>query len=149
VQCQTSYTASFANGHSLMVWFKPNYLASNINILFSHGLHYISFHFSGNRPFHSARINGVQISINGNTVVSIGNWYLITGTFDNTNLKVYLNDKLDGILNNPGSDTIDSSCRIGLHRWGSYASNGLIDEVRIYNRALSDQEIKALYEATK
>jgi hypothetical protein len=26
---------------------------------------------------------------------------------------------------------------------------GIIDEVRIYNRALSDSEIKALYEATK
>jgi len=30
-----------------------------------------------------------------------------------------------------------------------YFANGLIDEVRIYNRALSDDEIKALYEATK
>jgi hypothetical protein len=31
---------------------------------------------------------------------------------------------------------------------GSYF-NGLIDEVRIYNRALSDAEIKVLYDATK
>jgi hypothetical protein len=27
--------------------------------------------------------------------------------------------------------------------------NGIIDELRVYNRALSDSEIKALYEATK
>jgi hypothetical protein len=27
--------------------------------------------------------------------------------------------------------------------------NGIIDEVRVYNRALSDSEIKVLYEATK
>jgi energy-converting hydrogenase Eha subunit F len=26
---------------------------------------------------------------------------------------------------------------------------GIIDEIRIYNRALSDSEIKALYEATR
>jgi hypothetical protein len=26
---------------------------------------------------------------------------------------------------------------------------GLIDDVRVYNRALSDSEIKALYDATK
>ena len=37
---------------------------------------------------------------------------------------------------------------IGHYGWGSYWP-GLIDEVRIYNRALSDAEIKALYEATK
>jgi|GEM_PF-7074660 len=27
--------------------------------------------------------------------------------------------------------------------------NGIIDELRVYNRALSDSEIKALYDATK
>jgi hypothetical protein len=27
--------------------------------------------------------------------------------------------------------------------------DGIIDEVRVYNRALSDSEIKALYEATR
>jgi hypothetical protein len=30
-----------------------------------------------------------------------------------------------------------------------YFTRGLIDEVRIYNRALSNAEIKALYDATK
>jgi len=36
--------------------------------------------------------------------------------------------------------------------WGyypNYHTNGIIDEVRIYNRALSDSEIKALHSATK
>jgi len=32
---------------------------------------------------------------------------------------------------------------------GGHAITGLIDEVRLYNRALSDAEIKALYDATK
>jgi hypothetical protein len=38
---------------------------------------------------------------------------------------------------------------IGRYSLPGYIFNGLIDEVRIYNRALSDSEIKALYEATK
>jgi hypothetical protein len=36
---------------------------------------------------------------------------------------------------------------IGGYSPSSYLFNGLIDEVRIYNRALSDDEIKALYQA--
>mgnify|MGYP001772974875 CR=1 FL=1 len=31
----------------------------------------------------------------------------------------------------------------------SYAFRDIIDEFRVYNRALSDAEIKALYDATK
>jgi hypothetical protein len=43
-----------------------------------------------------------------------------------------------------------SEIYLGLYWWSCLdASHGLFDEFRIYNRALSDSEIKALYEATK
>jgi hypothetical protein len=37
---------------------------------------------------------------------------------------------------------------VGIRGYGSYFP-GLVDEFRVYNRALSDSEIKALYDATK
>ena len=36
-----------------------------------------------------------------------------------------------------------------VHCWWNWVFNWLIDEVRIYNRALSDSEIYALYNATR
>jgi hypothetical protein len=38
---------------------------------------------------------------------------------------------------------------MGTRVYPSEFFNGLIDEVRVYNKALSDSEIKALYDATK
>ena len=63
----------------------------------------------------------------------------------------------DGVQKNSGSLTGSfgniSRLHFGIYDvyWcgAGHAITGLIDEVRIYNRALSDSEIKALYEATK
>jgi hypothetical protein len=63
----TQFTAP--NGHNIILWFKPNSLASGINILASFDLPYVSFHLSGNKPFHYAKINGIQVSIQGQTVI--------------------------------------------------------------------------------
>jgi hypothetical protein len=61
--------------------------------------------------------------------------------------RIYLNNVVDA-QDNPSSAYQGSS----LIKVGVYSSsyfNGLIDEVQIYNRALTNQEIKAIYEATK
>jgi len=48
-----------------------------------------------------------------------------------------------------GSIAITSSnVRIGGHPTGSYYLNGSLDDVRIYNRALSADEIQALYSSS-
>ncbi len=64
-------------------------------------------------------------------------------------MKVYLNGKLDGIAGpylTPGNYNYD----MFIGKWtssSSYLFNGLIDEVKIYNRALTDNEIKQDYNA--
>lgn len=82
-----------------------------------------------------------------------GQWYMVYGTYDTgANRQGYLTNKGSygsgssggttgtGTLSNYGSDV----CQIGSIRntSGSYF-NGRIDDVRIYNRALSDDEIRA------
>jgi len=82
--------------------------------------------------------------------VSVGNWYFIALTYDGTSFQKYFNGNIDG-------STITESLLAG----GSYPAyigsydgngafiNGSIDDVRIYNRALSEQEVKDLYNSTK
>jgi len=79
-----------------------------------------------------------------------GKWHHWVGTFDGRYLKIYV----DGILRGT-RDTGGTTIRVTagqplhiMHGYGGYIK-GLIDEVRIYNRALSADEIKALYDATK
>ncbi len=72
-------------------------------------------------------------------------------TYDRVNGKIYV----DGILRAMEAETRPIptdptyALQVGRRPNSTLYYNGLIDEVRIYNRALSDAEIKALYDATK
>jgi len=78
-------------------------------------------------------------------------WEFIASSWDKNLMKAYLNGNQIGTRSFMGplrdnSYPIQIGGQTGV-TW--YFANGTIDEVRIYNRALSDEEIKALYEATK
>jgi hypothetical protein len=89
--------------------------------------------------------SGCMSGIFGNS----GEWAHIAATFYGSNVVLYLNGNpiktCSGVTLSTGSDYR----RIGTRINNSWWFNGLIDEVRIYNRALSASEIKALYEATR
>jgi len=81
--------------------------------------------------------------------VPIGSWTHITFTFDSANWKLYLDGNLEG--SHAEAKTITSrdwKLLIGMRNSDGnqeYSFNGLIDEVRIYNRALTAAEISDLY----
>ncbi len=77
-------------------------------------------------------------------------WYHVVGTYNNNSIKIYVNGQLEGsekigsVIPYVGSTPLT----IGYFPYtesGSFSFNGLIDEVRIYNRALSDSEVTQLY----
>jgi len=86
--------------------------------------------------------------------IPINEWVFVAGVLTPSKVSLYLNGELKTSSSHSlGSISYENyPIRIGslsyISRLG-YPLNGLIDEVRIYNRALSDSEIKALYEATK
>jgi len=76
-------------------------------------------------------------------------WYHVTVTYDsnglNGNLKMYINGEFFK-SNQVSGNITDPTSSLSI---GSNGSNDIIDEVRVYNRALSDAEIAAIYNATK
>jgi hypothetical protein len=95
---------------------------------------------------------GWDLSSYGN-VWNYNNWTLITTVLNrNRNyLKIFVDGTLkSGIRTTQPSYNRTAPLQIGDWQWWRTPPNGvIIDEVRIYNRALSDSEIKALYDATK
>jgi len=80
------------------------------------------------------------------------NWHHFVGTYDGTTVKLYIDTVVRG--DTPalsGSIRTESSgLAIGaVGDSGGGPTPGLIDEVRIYNRALSAEEIRRLYNLTK
>lgn len=89
------------------------------------------------------------------TILTDGTWAHIVGTFDGTNVKLYVNDILRDTNNYPGSITYTSLTTplcVGLDPGASSCSGspfqGSINDIRIYNRALSAGEVQALYNSS-
>ena len=81
----------------------------------------------------------------GATVLSSGIWYHVCGTFDGaTANRVYLNGVFDGSNTGDSTNSVSGSFNIGASTLLNYFTNGSIDDVRIYSRALSQPEIRLL-----
>ncbi len=86
------------------------------------------------------KVNGAG-TLDSNVVPTVGQWYHVVGTHDGTIAKVYI----DGELKSSGSRGT-SIFSTGVWLAGMIETyDGKLDEVRIYNRALSYSEIKSHY----
>jgi hypothetical protein len=95
-----------------------------------------------------------RVSMAGPTALDVtitqpatGLWHHIVGSYDTINgVRTYLNGILRNTTAAGGSLTTNSDVLLTGDVVGhAYEFNGLIDDVRIYNRALSADEIKRLY----
>jgi len=135
---------------SVSAWIKSNNISRNEGILYiGTGLGAIGeFEIAKNTGEIFVRIdrNGVYVAT-GSLSGYEGNWLHVTGTYDGTNVKLYFNGELvdsyahSVSLSFTGDDPIIGS----YYTKGSFNFNGDIDEVRVYNRALSDREVAYLY----
>jgi subtilisin family serine protease len=86
----------------------------------------------------------------GDTVpIQLGRWYHIAGVYDGAHLLVYTNGQLAASASASGSIIPSvNTLRIGSDPTDpSRGFKGSVDEVSIYNRALSSNEIAAIYAA--
>ncbi|MCL5010687.1 MAG: hypothetical protein M1127_00535 [Patescibacteria group bacterium] len=75
---------------------------------------------------------------------SLDTWYHIVGTFDGVNTKIYVNG-VKGVDGTPKASLNNGTATLKIGSVDSaYFFNGLIDDVRIYNYALTPQEISQL-----
>ena len=139
-------------GFTYSAWIKPSSFNSAYNMFMGQMLPYFNVYNSGgsdNRLHMSMNAGGGQQSVFGDThSITTNQWYYVAATYDSQGyMKVYLNGKLDGTAGpymvpyNYGND-------LYFGTWegaGSYPFNGLIDEVKIYNTALTAEEIKQDY----
>ena len=85
-------------------------------------------------------------SINGVTAVGLDEWHHVAGTYDGANINLYLDGSLDATVAttspigvNAANVLLGENPEAAGRNW-----DGLIDDVRVYNRALSAAEIGEL-----
>jgi hypothetical protein len=90
--------------------------------------------------------DGDSNGFRGDTVLNTGQWYHVAGTWDGAQVRIYLNGILDNDPPDSYSLTLNTDTRdlyIG-GRSGTDLLNGTLDDVRIYNRALTLEEVSDL-----
>jgi hypothetical protein len=79
----------------------------------------------------------------GNQIIA-NQWQHIATTYDGTNIHTYLNGQLEKTISSTGTISTDTSTPLFFSK-GSGGIDGALDDIRIYNRALTEREIRLIY----
>ena len=147
----TSFSNSVFNDISFIVdnrWFQYKAYFSTTNIKKSPGLYSVSVNYIKN-------ITDGLITLTSSSAINDTNWHHAVVTFDNTILTDNFNLYLDSILETSKTEhklpvDFNNNLYIGK-RYPENDSffNGVIDEVKIYNKALTAEQVRQRYEETK
>jgi hypothetical protein len=92
-------------------------------------------------------LDGIK-DLDSNLELQLGVFYLVTCTYSGADYQIFINGALDNSTTHSGlirQTTIDLTIGQTLPNEQQYNFNGILDDIRIYNRAMSTQEIKDLY----
>jgi len=95
----------------------------------------------GQLHFYMKDESGAIYHVRKDNALSTGSWLHVAGTYDGSTMRLYL----DGVEQNTMDVSVTVQKGTGMTlSWTDEALDGRLDEVRIYNRALSHTEIQAL-----
>ena len=155
------------NAKSVSLWFKisdtnvyGSVVSSNNNgtgdpLLASLNWHCLQFDSTGNvLTFSILTGNWERVSTTTNNF-NVNTWYNVTVTHDASSIKIYINGNLENTTTLTGTILSQDIIEIGGNTNASGVTpvyfNGLIDQVRIFNRVLdeaTDGEVTTLYNET-
>ena len=153
----SSTTASLMNNlgqFTLMGWFNPavwpqqTAAGSGRVALFGQN-DAAEFGFHGTNVIGMWTPGGGYVSFDASTLVSAGNWYFIVAVGDGSRITFHLNGNEAASLaqstTNYGASSYPFRIGYGVLDAGANEFQGTIDEVALFNRALSVAEVNALY----
>ncbi len=156
VSVSTSTSINITGAITLAAWVKTSATNDYSGIIYKvsgNNGYQMSFNTSGAVRANFYNGSGAITPIYSASNVEDNNWHFVVATYDGTTAKIYV-DTVLGATAPTGSSYVtavsDTSLIIGND--SSAASryyNGLLDDVRVYNRALSANEIQRIYESSR
>ncbi len=149
VTVQSTASLNLTSGMTLEAWVYPTAAQSGwTDIIMKEkpeGLvYYLTANSDTNVPVGGAFIGNAERAVSGKSSLPVNVWSHLATTYDGVTQKFYLNGTLIASRAQSGAiETSTGALRIGGDSiWGEYFK-GMIDDVRIYNRALSNSEIQS------
>ncbi len=137
------------NTMTISVWILPNTLSGDIKVLSKFQVGSNSYQLSllnGAASFQIIRGGSLSWDKCESDILQINQWQHIVCTYNNSEMKVYVNGVLKNKLAINGAINISTApLIIGNYNGGNSWFNGKIDEVRLYNRAITEEEVVKFY----
>ena len=154
VNCGNDPSLDITDAITIEAWVKPETVAGEgiLDKLYNDGTYhgyYLRINTAGKVSGWVGNGASGTSDIEGNSVLSTGQWYHVVYTFDGSNEIAYL----DGVLDKSETPAVsaispnNNNVLIGKTRATEHFFNGTIDDVRIYNYARSPLEILKDYNA--
>jgi hypothetical protein len=104
----------------------------------------------GNTALQAGYFSGGWFVTPAQTPLTSGNWYHVVGTYDGTNIKLYINGSLNQTTASSTAPVRNAGGHRIMRRWdlGDYWGGNLA-VLRLYSRALSSTEVSQNYSAQK
>jgi PKD repeat protein len=147
VTVKDSASLDLSNGMTLEAWVYPKSLYAWMTVMTkqqpSDGIYYLYANSDKDQPSTGVFISSERNLYAGSKLATYA-WTHLAATYDGTTQRLYVNGVQVATRAQSGKiQTSSDPLRIGGNSvWGEYFT-GLIDEVRVYNRALSPGEIQA------
>ncbi len=128
-----------------MAWFSPNDVLTSRRLMVKNNSIFVIFDFGNKNSIDFLVKPENTFAESKTTDWTVGEWYHFAGTFDGKTMKVYVNGKLEGeAANNVPIAPSDLELWIGGDDYGRPSDffPGKIDEVRLYEKALSEAQIQ-------
>lgn len=130
---------------TFMAWFSPGDVLTSRRLMVKNNSIFVIFDF-GNKDSIDFLVKPDNTFAESKTTDwKVGEWYHFAGTFDGKTMKVYVNGKLEGEeANNVPIAPSDLELWIGGDDFGRPTDffPGTIDEVRLYEKTLTEAEIQ-------
>ena len=145
------------NNYTINGWFNANIffntnisdrsIVSKVQSTGWYGGYEVMVGGTSNDITHVGNVGGNNFNV-GSTGYSINTWYMFTATYNGNVMNLYMNGVL--VNSQPKSGNLDTSnlpLIFGMRDGNFQFFNGKIDDIGIWNRALTQQEITNLYNA--
>jgi len=157
IRIPNASSLNFANSITVSLWFKisTSFLFDREAFLFSHGSWQNRWKISlSNKKIRwtiktDSNINSGTRDLDSDTKPNTNKLYLVTAVYSGTDMELWLNGELDSFTQWSGNilpASVDMTIAQMLPTDNNYNFNGVIDDVRLYDYALSAGEIQKLYD---
>ena len=145
---KANFTNTTYSVYTISCWIKANSLSNWIRIIQvdSSNERYLGLH--GDGKVISSYYSGSWSALYTTATLSTDRWYYLTLVDDDTQTKIYIDDGSPETLANSIQIT-NPYLYIGTHEGNGNFFDGLVDEVKFYNRELSATEIQKNYKHGK